>query len=208
MAKPTPLSGFPELLPEQRFVEQQVIDRAAGLPAVLLVAGKHVHALDRQRPGQATHRLRVGSERHGEPIWIVGIVRGSAVALAGGRDPTEWIGGEEQHPDLAFAQGTDHGSQVVFVLGQRHPGSVDGWLPPDVHGAVVDAELHDDQARGPIENVGGEPLPRVPGGVAAHTGVQNHRVDASSRELIAQEVGIDPQLATRGGGRVPERHDP
>ena len=24
--KPTPLSGFPELLPEQRFVEQQVID--------------------------------------------------------------------------------------------------------------------------------------------------------------------------------------
>ncbi|MCR6033762.1 histidine--tRNA ligase [Nocardioides sp. zg-579] len=26
MAKPTPLSGFPELLPEQRFVEQQVID--------------------------------------------------------------------------------------------------------------------------------------------------------------------------------------
>jgi histidyl-tRNA synthetase len=26
MSKPTPLSGFPELLPEQRFVEQQVID--------------------------------------------------------------------------------------------------------------------------------------------------------------------------------------
>src|SRR5262245_21910866 len=26
MPKPTPLSGFPELLPEQRFVEQQVID--------------------------------------------------------------------------------------------------------------------------------------------------------------------------------------
>src|SRR5215218_9244319 len=26
MAKPTPLSGFPELLPEQRFVEQQVVD--------------------------------------------------------------------------------------------------------------------------------------------------------------------------------------
>ena len=27
MSKPTPLSGFPELLPEQRFVEQDVIDR-------------------------------------------------------------------------------------------------------------------------------------------------------------------------------------
>ena len=26
MARPTPLSGFPELLPEQRLVEQQVID--------------------------------------------------------------------------------------------------------------------------------------------------------------------------------------
>src|SRR4249919_2437491 len=26
MPKPTPLSGFPELLPEQRFVEQQVVD--------------------------------------------------------------------------------------------------------------------------------------------------------------------------------------
>ena len=26
MSKPTPLSGFPELLPEQRFVEQQVVD--------------------------------------------------------------------------------------------------------------------------------------------------------------------------------------
>ena len=27
MAKPTPLSGFPELLPAQRFVEQEVVDR-------------------------------------------------------------------------------------------------------------------------------------------------------------------------------------
>src|SRR3990170_7533127 len=27
MAKPTPLSGYPELLPAQRIVEQQVIDR-------------------------------------------------------------------------------------------------------------------------------------------------------------------------------------
>ena len=27
MAKPTPLSGFPELLPEQRVVETQVVDR-------------------------------------------------------------------------------------------------------------------------------------------------------------------------------------
>ena len=27
MAKPTPLSGFPELLPAQRYVEQQVVDR-------------------------------------------------------------------------------------------------------------------------------------------------------------------------------------
>ena len=26
MARPTPLSGFPELLPGQRFVEQQVVD--------------------------------------------------------------------------------------------------------------------------------------------------------------------------------------
>ncbi|MEC9053111.1 MAG: histidine--tRNA ligase, partial [Actinomycetota bacterium] len=26
MAKPTPLSGFPELLPQQRIVEQRVID--------------------------------------------------------------------------------------------------------------------------------------------------------------------------------------
>ena len=33
MAKPTPLSGFPELLPEQRFVEQQVDRRAARAPS-------------------------------------------------------------------------------------------------------------------------------------------------------------------------------
>jgi histidyl-tRNA synthetase len=26
-AKPTPLSGFPELLPAERFVEQEVLDR-------------------------------------------------------------------------------------------------------------------------------------------------------------------------------------
>lgn len=30
-SKPTPLSGFPELLPEQRFVEQQVIDTLRGI---------------------------------------------------------------------------------------------------------------------------------------------------------------------------------
>ena len=29
MARPTPLSGFPELLPAQRYVEQQVLARLA-----------------------------------------------------------------------------------------------------------------------------------------------------------------------------------
>ena len=45
MAKPTPLSGFPELLPEQRFVEQveeERVRRALAADARLLpVAGQH-----------------------------------------------------------------------------------------------------------------------------------------------------------------------
>lgn len=46
MSKPTPLSGFPELLPEQRFVEQQVVDTLRGTFELHGFAGIETRAVE------------------------------------------------------------------------------------------------------------------------------------------------------------------
>ncbi len=75
MSKPTPLSGFPELLPEQRFVEQEVVDRLRRVFELHGFAGvetRSVEPLDQLlRKGETSkevyllRRLQERDEQHG-----------------------------------------------------------------------------------------------------------------------------------------------
>ena len=61
MTKPTPLSGFPELLPAQRVVEQQVIDtlrRTFELHGFANIETRAVEPLDRLRARAARSTRR------------------------------------------------------------------------------------------------------------------------------------------------------
>ena len=78
-AKPTPLSGFPELLPEQRFVEQQVIDtlrRTFELHGFAGIETRAVEPMDQLlRKGETSkevyvlRRLQEDRRRRATPAW-------------------------------------------------------------------------------------------------------------------------------------------
>ena len=70
MSKPTPLSGFPELLPAQRYVEQQVIERLARtfeLHGFANVETRAVEPLDQLlRKGETSKEIYVLRRLHAE----------------------------------------------------------------------------------------------------------------------------------------------
>ncbi len=71
MSKPTPLSGFPEFLPSQRIVEQEVIDRLRGVFELHGFAGIETRAAEPMsellRKGEIDKEVYVVRRLHAEP---------------------------------------------------------------------------------------------------------------------------------------------
>jgi len=71
MSKPTPLSGFPEFLPSQRIVEQEVIDRLRTVFELHGFAGIETRAAEPMaellRKGEIDKEVYVVRRLHGEP---------------------------------------------------------------------------------------------------------------------------------------------
>ena len=85
MSKPTPLSGFPEFLPSQRIVEQEVIDRLRTVFELHGFAGIETRAAEPMaellRKGEIDKEVYVVRRLHGEPGSDADGVSGDTLGL-------------------------------------------------------------------------------------------------------------------------------